>query len=57
VFEAASDRLPDWLRSCSSGRELVERGFAEDVLMAAELDVDAVAPELIEGKFSVRPPG
>jgi 2-phosphosulfolactate phosphatase len=56
VFEAASDRLRDRLVSCSSGRELVERGFSEDVLMAAELDVDSVAPELIEGRFTVQVP-
>ena len=41
--------------SCSSGRELVERGFSEDVIIAAELDADSVAPELIEGRFTVVP--
>jgi 2-phosphosulfolactate phosphatase len=51
VFESASGRLQDSLMSCASGRELVERGFMEDVIMAAELDVDLVAPELIEGRF------
>jgi 2-phosphosulfolactate phosphatase len=51
VFKAASSRLRDSLLSCSSGRELVERGFSEDVLMAAELDVEALAPELMEGRF------
>jgi 2-phosphosulfolactate phosphatase len=53
VFETASSQLKDSLLSCSSGRELVERGFSADVLMAAELDVEAVAPELIDGKFRV----
>jgi 2-phosphosulfolactate phosphatase len=53
VFEAASNRLQDLLMSCSSGRELLERGFSEDVLMAAELDVEVVAPELMEGRFGV----
>jgi 2-phosphosulfolactate phosphatase len=52
VFEAGSSRLRDSLLSCSSGRELVERGFSEDVLMAAELDVEAVAPELVQGRFA-----
>jgi 2-phosphosulfolactate phosphatase len=53
VFEATSSHLKESLLSCSSGRELVERGFSDDVLMAAELDVEAVAPELIDGKFTV----
>lgn len=34
-----------------SGRELVERGFEEDVLMACEENVDTVAPKLIQGAF------
>jgi 2-phosphosulfolactate phosphatase len=52
AFEAASDQMRDLLMSCASGRELVERGFPQDVLMAAELDVDDVAPELIGGRFT-----
>jgi len=51
MFEAASDRLAASLMSCSSGCELVERGFPEDVRMAAELDADAVAPELNDGRY------
>ena len=56
LFEAVSDRLAESLMSCSSGRELVERGFPADVLMAAELDADAVAPELHDGRY-VQAPG
>jgi 2-phosphosulfolactate phosphatase len=52
VFESASDGLRDLLLSCSSGRELAERGFSEDVVMAAQLDVEVVAPELVEGRFT-----
>ena len=52
VFQAVSSRLEDALLSCSSGRELVERGFSEDVLLAAELDVEAVAPELMGDRFA-----
>jgi phosphosulfolactate phosphohydrolase-like enzyme len=39
------------LVSCSSGRELVERGFLEDVQLAAQLDAEILAPELIDGAF------
>lgn len=56
VFESVSSRLADSLLSCSSGRELVERGFSQDVYLAAELDVGTVAPELLDGRF-VGPPG
>lgn len=34
------------LRECVSGRELVAKGFADDVRVAAELDVSAVVPVL-----------
>jgi 2-phosphosulfolactate phosphatase len=39
------------LESCVSGLELVERGFAEDVAIAAEVDSSNVVPRLIEGRF------
>jgi 2-phosphosulfolactate phosphatase len=54
TFESVSSHLLDSLLACSSGRELVERGFAEDVRLAAELDVDAVAPELVDSEFRTR---
>ena len=57
AFEAVAKRLPDVLMSCSSGRELVERGFPDDVLMAAQLDVETVAPELVDGRFQAGPRG
>jgi 2-phosphosulfolactate phosphatase len=39
------------LEECPSGRELVERGFAEDVRIASEVDVSSVVPRLTEGRF------
>jgi 2-phosphosulfolactate phosphatase len=39
------------LADCPSGRELVERGFAEDVRIASELNVSDVVPRLVEGRF------
>jgi 2-phosphosulfolactate phosphatase len=55
AFQAVSSRLEEVLLSCASGRELVEHGYSQDVSMAAELDVEAVAPELRDGRFT--PPG
>jgi 2-phosphosulfolactate phosphatase len=39
------------LEECLSGQELVERGFAEDVRIASQLDVSDVVPRLTEGRF------
>ncbi|MGW7410955.1 2-phosphosulfolactate phosphatase [Streptomyces sp. NPDC054863] len=37
---------------CSSGRELTEGGFAEDVALAGELDVSTTVPVLVGGAFT-----
>ena len=34
AYERASADLPGFLRACASGRELIERGFSEDVELA-----------------------
>lgn len=39
------------LEDCASGRELVDRGFAEDVRIASEIDASDVVPRLVEGRF------
>ena len=39
------------LEECPSGAELVERGYAEDVRIASEVDVSTVVPVLLEGRF------
>ncbi len=51
AFQAAQPDLPGFLARSSSGRELIERGFAEDVALAAELDADACVPRLMEGNY------
>jgi 2-phosphosulfolactate phosphatase len=52
AFEAAARAMTSTLHECSSGRELVERGYANDVTYAAELDVCTIAPELVDGAFA-----
>jgi len=39
------------LAACQSGAELMDRGFAEDVRIAAEVDASSVVPALVEGRF------
>jgi 2-phosphosulfolactate phosphatase len=51
AFESVSKALGAVLERCSSGKELIDRGFAEDVALAAELDVSTIAPRLQDGGF------
>ena len=46
--EAEMDRA---LAQCGSGKELIERGFARDVRLAAELNVSEGVPVLVEGAY------
>ena len=50
-FRAAGAALARMLRECRSGRELIERGWEEDVRLAAEQDVSAAVPVLREGAY------
>lgn len=47
----ATRSVPDAVRRCASGVELVEAGFAEDVEIAVELDRSAAVPVLRDGAF------
>jgi 2-phosphosulfolactate phosphatase len=51
AFRAVEATLAESLRDCASGRELSDAGFAEDVAVAAELDVSDVVPVLVDGAF------
>lgn len=51
VFNAAEPRLHDALRGCSSGRELIGAGYADDVEIAAELDAGTAVAVLRDGAF------
>jgi 2-phosphosulfolactate phosphatase len=51
AYRAAADSLTTMLTGCSSGRELLERGFADDVAIAAELDVSECVPVLAGDAF------
>lgn len=51
VFEANMSDLPAVLTRCSSGRELTDMGFLEDISLTAVLNVDSVAPMLKDSAF------
>jgi len=51
AFHGARAGLEPRLRECGSGRELVERGFADDITMAAEVDATRMYPVLRDGAY------
>lgn len=51
AFQYAKSNLHEFIWDCGSGRELRERGFAEDVTHSASLDVLQVVPILQNGRF------
>ena len=51
VFERFRHSLQDTLARCRSGRELLERGFPDDVELAAELGASSAAPLLRDRRF------
>lgn len=52
AFERFRGELGDCMFRCSSGRELVEKGFAADVELAAAFNVSSAAPMLVEGAYT-----
>lgn len=51
AFESVKADLPKYFSQCSSGRELIERGYAEDVHLASQLDVSEAVPILMSDAF------
>ena len=51
AFRAVEPRLIDTLSQCGSGKELITQGFANDVILASELNVSACVPTLIDDVY------
>ncbi len=51
AFEHLGGRCDSVLAACSSGKELMARGFEDDVALAAALNASEIAPLLREGCF------
>jgi len=54
AFVAAETELTDLLLQCGSGKELIERGYKEDVLLAAKLNVSDCVPILLDGAYRAK---
>lgn len=52
AFRCAQSDLQSWLMDCASGRELIARGCADDVITASQLHVDSTVPRLFERAFT-----
>ncbi len=51
VFQQLEPRLQELLLQCSSGKELIERGYPEDVHLASQLNTSDTVPILVDGAF------
>jgi 2-phosphosulfolactate phosphatase len=50
-FESVKQNLENPLLGCGSGKELIERGYEQDVLLAAELNISDCVPVLQDGAY------
>ena len=55
AFLAVEASLIESVHGCASGRELAAAGFADDVDVAAQLDLSDAVPVLTEGEFNTVP--
>jgi 2-phosphosulfolactate phosphatase len=51
AFEQRARDLEPALRGCGSARELIEQGWEEDVIVAAQLGSSTAAPRLVDGAY------
>jgi 2-phosphosulfolactate phosphatase len=52
AFERLRHDLPGALARCGSGRELIERGFPEDIEIAGEYAASTAVPLLMDGRYA-----
>jgi 2-phosphosulfolactate phosphatase len=51
AFSGYKESLTEGLLKCSSGKELIERGFRNDVILAGEFDISGSVPILRGGEY------
>jgi 2-phosphosulfolactate phosphatase len=52
AFRGVQSNLSELLMSCVSGRELIERGYEEDIRLASELECSSCVPILADGAYT-----
>jgi 2-phosphosulfolactate phosphatase len=55
AYQGIKQSLPQLLRQCNSGQELIERGFGQDVELASKVDISDCVPALIDGAYTNHP--
>jgi 2-phosphosulfolactate phosphatase len=56
VYAHFWDELESAIGACGSGKELVSKGFPDDVAIAADLNASECAPKLVDGAYVRRTP-
>jgi 2-phosphosulfolactate phosphatase len=51
AYRGVQSTLGNLMKQCGSGRELIERGFEQDVDLAVELNVSDCVPTLIDRAY------
>jgi 2-phosphosulfolactate phosphatase len=51
AFNSCRENLLDYLRKCSSGKELISRGYSGDVELAGAFNVSNCVPVLVESAY------
>ncbi|HEX8575594.1 MAG TPA: 2-phosphosulfolactate phosphatase [Flavobacterium sp.] len=51
IFENSKTNLTEEIKKCSSGKELIARGFNKDILLACELNISYNVPILIDNAY------
>jgi 2-phosphosulfolactate phosphatase len=51
AFRYTQAETESLVKQCGSGKELIARGFEEDVVLAAAVDVSACVPTLVNGAY------
>ncbi|MEM9807446.1 MAG: 2-phosphosulfolactate phosphatase [Cyanobacteria bacterium P01_D01_bin.56] len=51
VYQSVQSNIADAIQQCSSGRELIEIGFEQDVTLAAQVNVSDCVPKLVNDAY------
>ena len=51
LFSASHSKLAETIARCSSGKELIEKGFPDDVAYASDLDTSHSVPLLVDNAY------